>query len=188
MKAVVMMLLTAILVWQGSAATLIVLKVQLGQHLIKLAWYEGLSRGESVKPWFWADITATGRLRVPELALEQVLLKGHSGEALAFGPGLISRDSGGGLYHVVSGHRDTHFAALEQLKPGMLVYLDVINHTGQAYRIRQIDIVDSKNASLRVLDDRLVLTTCYPFDSKQAGSLRLVAIADPVDIHSVEAD
>ena len=104
---------------QLSSAALIQAKARLAPLLIEKAWEQTLRSGApAVKPWPWADTWPVGRLRVEALDVDLLVLEGDSGNALAFGPGraLPSAELGSGGTAVIGGHRDTHFAFLQQLR------------------------------------------------------------------------
>jgi sortase A len=82
---------------------------------------------------------------------------------------------------VISGHRDTHFRFLRELRPG-----DRLQLSGRGgsrwYAVGDLEVVDSSRLEL-VIDpglERLSLVTCYPFDAPLAGGpLRYVVTAYP---------
>jgi sortase A len=177
-------LVTAAFLSAGLAARAawIPLKADLAQWLIERSWRQTLA-GNAAPPWPWADTRAAAVLTAPRLEERLVVLAGSSGRNLAFGPVLL--DGTGGLTGdvVISGHRDTHFRFLEQLRPG-----DRLQLAGPAgsrrYVVSDLEVVDSSRQEL-VIDpgvERLSLVTCYPFDSPRAGGpLRYVVTAYPMD-------
>ena len=75
---------------------------------------------------------------------------------------------------VIAGHRDTHFQFLRDLEMGETILFEMSDGRNHLYRITDIDVVDSRRASI-VLDtdaSMLSLVTCYPFDSTDAGGPR----------------
>jgi sortase A len=114
--------------------------------------------------------------------VREIVLEGSSGRNLAFGPTLVNT---GRIEQtsdrVLSGHRDTHFSFLKQLKTGDLLRLRTTQGT-RDYRVRWQQAVDSREQSL-VIDasvDRLTLLTCYPFEAPlPGGPLRWVVTATP---------
>lgn len=160
-------------------------KAALAQWLLERSWQRGLVQGEAPPPWPWADTRPVARLLRPDGGV-QIVLAGDSGRVLAFGPGWAPASAVPGRpgTTVVSGHRDTHFAWLRQLRPGDRIGLD--DGSGRRdYLVRATRVVDSRNAGIR-LDgeggDRLLLVTCWPFDAVSAGGpLRYVVEAVPVD-------
>jgi sortase A len=171
-------LFTAALFFTTKAAWVPV-KAELGQWLLERAWRERLAGDASPRPWPWADSSPVGVLEIPRLGLRQLVLAGDSGRNLAWGPAAI-----GDLSlpdRVISGHRDTHFTALRDLRPGDRLSLSTAEGK-QEYRVAWLDIVDSRRQEL-VLEpgrQRLTLVTCWPFDAPDAGGpLRLVVTALP---------
>jgi len=72
---------------------------------------------------------------------------------------------------MISGHRDTHFAFLKDLKPGDRLDLQTAENI-MHYRVDDFQIVDSRTFSLAADSDEqsLLLVTCYPFDAIAPGS------------------
>ncbi len=157
-------------------------KAALGQALLEHSWQELQAGNPGVKPWPWADTHAIALLEVPRLEIRQVLLSGASSRNLAWGPvwfTLNGNHVSGDV--VVSGHRDTHFSFLQHLQAGDELLLSTEAQQIR-YEIVQLEIVDSRTATLNPLSDtrRLTLVTCYPFDALQAGGpLRYVVTAVP---------
>jgi len=157
-------------------------KAMLGQVLLEHSWQQLQAGNPGVKPWPWADTHAIALLEVPRLQIRQVLLAGASPRTLAWGPvWFTANDSGVSGDVVLSGHRDTHFSFLQRLQAGEELLLST--ETGRlSYTVVQMEVVDSRSASLNLHADRLRLTlvTCYPFDALQAGGpLRYVVTAVP---------
>ena len=173
-------------IYQLSGAAMIEMKATLAPVLIEKSWSQTLRTGElAVKPWPWADTWPVGRLQVSALNVDLLVLEGDSGSALAFGPGraLPSAELGATGTTVIGGHRDTHFAFLEQLRKGQLLHIELPSGKRVEYRVQALHVVDSDQESLSVdtsTDKKLLLVTCYPFDAILAGGpLRYVVTALP---------
>ena len=71
---------------------------------------------------------------------------------------------GYGGHTVISGHRDTVFRPLKDLKKGDMLYVKY-NGKDYQYRIDKIWITDADDRTVIVKKDKptLTLTTCYPF-------------------------
>ena len=157
-------------------------KAELAQHLLERAWLRTLEGEPDAKPWPWADTRAVAILEVPRLGLREIVLEGSSGRNLAFGPTLVNT---GGFNdssdRVLSGHRDTHFNFLKDLKNGDLLRLRTSSEI-RDYRVSWQEAVDSRSQQLVIDDsvDRLTLLTCYPFEAATTGGpLRWVVTALP---------
>ncbi len=180
-------------------------KAGVAQVLLERAWVKTLSVGANansqqkrrVKPWPWADVWPVAKISVPGLGRQAIVLSGVSGQAMAFGPGLMDGLSNPGEpgLSVIAAHRDTHFRFLEEIDIGERV--DVTNAGGEltSYEIIETRIVDARRSGLDprdFLDDgvqwsdnekptsTLALVTCYPFNATKRGPLRFVALARPL--------
>ena len=146
-------------------------KALLGQALLEQAW-EKVEAGDSeARPWPWADMSPAGVLQWEDH--RWVVLRGASGESLAWGPGLVE----GLEAPVIGAHRDTHFRALEDVEIGD----EVVWRTREGvrrYRVVLLEVADTPVA--RVVEGALVLSTCYPFEAVTPGPQRFVVTALPV--------
>lgn len=168
-----------------SGAMLVKAKAQLAPVLIGYAWERSLALGgEPVRPWPWADTWPVGRLRVPASDVEQFVLAGDSGNALAFGPGhsLASAPLGSRGQAVIGGHRDTHFAFLRDLPANAELQLQLPDGSWRSYGVTGSRVVNAQQEFLSAAAgaESLLLVTCYPFDALLAGGpLRYVVRATP---------
>ncbi|MEJ2385113.1 MAG: class GN sortase [Xanthomonadales bacterium] len=164
----------------AAHAAWIPVKAQLAQWLIERSWASGLASGHAPPPWPWADTRPAALLDVPAHDVRLFVLEGNSGRNLAFGP-VFADGTAQGRDRVVSGHRDTHFRFLQELRRGDRIRLQRGAESAW-YVVSQTDVIDSRTHDL-VIDpglDRLSLVTCYPFDSPSAGGpLRYVVTALP---------
>jgi sortase A len=155
--------------------------------LIDRVWNARLAEGRPVPPWPWADFAPIARIEVRRLGIDRPVLSDASGRTLAFGLGHVSGTALPGEHGacVLAGHRDTWAAFLRDLRPGEEVLLRT-PRGGVRYRITGTDVVDWREFPLApeegsgVPADRLLLTTCWPFDAMRRGPLRYVVFADPV--------
>ena len=95
-------------------------KAALAQHLLAGAWARTRDGEARARPWPWADTWPLARLSVARLGVRRLVLAGASGRTLAFGPGHHAGTAlpGAPGNAVISGHRDTHFRFLGELRPG----------------------------------------------------------------------
>ncbi len=166
-----------------SSGVYIHAKAWLAQRLIEQAWMRTLNGERDVRPWPWADTWPIARLRVPELNTDLFVLADASPRTLAFGPGLVHGLSRG-EQQVLAAHRDTHFAFLQRLRVGAVIYLEMSAGPTRTYRMIEAHVLDVRDQSLSLDTQRptLVLLTCYPFDAlTPGGPLRYVALAEALE-------
>ena len=160
----------------------IYLKAILGQQLIQMAWAKSQDSEQPHKPWPWADTWPLATLKVPALDIEQVVLAGDSGQALAFGPGHRTGSALPGQpgTTLISGHRDTHFRFMGQLHHGdelALVTTDGLRHS---YQVVDTLVVPADFQLPSTQEHRLVLATCWPLGtSLQRAKERYLVFAVP---------
>jgi sortase A len=153
--------------WQASW---IMAKAQVAQVLISRAWHHNQKAGKAVtKPWSWADTSPVARLKFVRQQADMVVLSGDSGRVLAFGPGHDPNTPlpGNGGNSVISGHRDTHFSLLRDVKPGDLVSVQTIGGETVHYAIDSTQVVDQSQVEVTYDNglDELTLVTCWPFNA-----------------------
>lgn len=186
-------------------------KAHLAQALLAQAWEDtradgAMAGGTGVKPWPWADTWPVARLTVARLGVDEIVLAGGSGEAMAFGPTMVEdgrqRGAWGGPVQavlagggsttgstgdpskdgnvVLAGHRDTHFRFLRNLEAGDEIALESAGGGTLLYRVEGSEVVDYRDRRpLRPTSEpTLTLVTCYPFDAvAPGGPLRFVVRA-----------
>ncbi len=168
--------------WQIGEGSWIYAKARLAQWLLQRAWTRTLDGGSPVKPWPWADTWPVARLSVPSLQINQIVLNGAYGRTLAFGPGYAESSSfpGSSGTTIFTGHRDTHFRFLRELREGDEIVVASAKGGRRNYRVVGRQIVKAETAAIALgeQDDRLILITCYPFDAiVPGGPLRYVVTA-----------
>ncbi|MBN2136067.1 MAG: class GN sortase [Acidobacteria bacterium] len=148
-------------------------KAQFAQILLKRAWRQTIEERRDTKPWGWADTHPVARMIIPRLDEEHIVLEGCSGNALAFGPGHMTGTPlpGGFGNSVISGHRDTNFAFLQDLKLGDEIQIETMDGAVVSYSVINMLVTDKHDTSVtRQMPGRyLTLITCYPFNSPTAG-------------------
>ena len=149
-------------------------KAMLAQYLLDDAWAKSVADGGTVKPWPWADTWPVARITVPDLDVDLVVLEGASGQALAFGPDRVETLAklGAPGTAVIAGHRDSHFAFLEDIRQGHDIWLETRDGKKHRYAVMGMQAIETATVTLNHSEDtsRLVLVTCYPFDGMVAGS------------------
>jgi sortase A len=162
-------------------AAWIPLKAELAQWLIERSWRQALAGAPAQPPWPWADTTAVAVLDAPAHDVRLYVLSGNNGRNLAFGP-VLTEGNAGSRDQLISGHRDTHFQFLQNVRIGDLLQLSD-REASRWYRVRELDVVDSRTHQIVIEHgaNRLSLVTCYPFDGLSVrGPLRYVVTAYPL--------
>jgi len=185
----VFVIIAAAALWQLGLAGWIHTKAYTAQILLDRAWQQTLIDHRHSKPWPWADTWPVAELIVPEIDIAQIVLAGDSGATLAFGPGhsfaSALPDEHGTV--MISGHRDTHFSFLQNLKKGTRLILKTKSGI-HYYTVTDTRIVDSRSYTVDTSNDELILVTCYPFNSAMAGgSERYLVYAQREQIKAVNS-
>jgi sortase A len=148
-------------------------KAQLSQVLLRRAWDSALRGFADAKPWPWADTTAIARMRIDRTGSDFIVLEGANGRALAFAPAHLERSAMPGERGncVISAHRDTHFAALKNVRSGDVIHVQNRDGVWTPYRISETRVVDQNDVfvAARTEDAALTLITCWPFDAVVPG-------------------
>lgn len=124
-----------------------------------------------------------GTLTIPALKQSFPVIEGTGTEELKRGVGHLVQTAMPGEADncVISGHRDTVFSRLGELRKGDLLTVETATGT-HTYKIRRIRIVHKDDRTVVVPADHAVLSvsTCYPFQYVGAAPDRYVLIADLV--------
>jgi sortase A len=183
MKKIIIIILIGLGLWNLSSSGYMLIKAYLSQMLIAGAWNETLKDKNYHKPWSWADTYPVLRIHLPRINKVSYILEGASGRNMAFSAThtSISGFPGQNKSTIISGHRDSHFEYLKELKLGDKIIADEIKNKYH-YEIVEIKVINIHQEKLLIRNlDELILTTCYPFDSLQAGGdLRYVIHALPI--------
>lgn len=143
-------------------------KAVLAQSLLHRAWHKSFVSDQLVRPWPWADTWPVARIIVPSEGIDQIILEGDSGQALAFGPGHVPGSplpqSPGNA--ILVGHRDTSFSFLKNINKGDALFIEAKNGKKYAYSVQKTFVMDADDIYFDNIDERwLTLITCYPFHS-----------------------
>jgi sortase A len=182
--ATVLFLLGAVL---GGRAVYLRAKGALSVVLLHSAWQERVETGAPARPWPGADLRPAGRLTIPSVGLDEIVLDTASPRALAFGPARMANGAapGEGGNVVLTGHRTTSFRALAGLRAGDEIQLEWTRRgpgsRRLAYRVESVAVVAPDDVSaLRPTErEALTLVTCYPFGAGPASTHRYVVRARP---------
>ncbi|WML45589.1 class D sortase [Neobacillus sp. PS3-40] len=128
-------------------------------------------------------IDTIGLLVIPKIKAELAIVEGTDPDDLEKGVGHYKGSFLPGEHGqiVLSGHRDTVFRHLGELKIGDPLVLKV--PTGvHTYKITHTKIVSSKDTNIITLQNKveeLILTTCYPFSYIGNAPKRYIIYAEP---------
>lgn len=160
-------------------------KAGLAQVLLRRAWSRSCDGVAEARPWPWADTWPVARLRLPEHDTDLIVLAGASGATMAFAPGHLHGTAAPGENGVcvIAGHRDTHFAVLDDLDPGRLVEIEDRGGGTHEYVVTEAVVVHERQVSelYQSGPGSLVLVTCWPFEGVRADpELRYLVRAERV--------
>jgi len=161
-------------------------KAWLSQQLIQYSWQQSMAAQRhqqnhqlsgnksqikakvAIKPWPWADTFPIAELVFQRLDKSIVVLNGGDPTTLAFSAGAIAPFNQPNVTKpfVVAGHRDSHFAFLQDIAMKDVISLIDAQGLAQLYQVQNIDILNASAGQLPLLADdaSLVLITCYPFE------------------------
>ncbi len=158
------------------------LKAEVSQVLLQRAFTQSISTGSPVKPWNWADTWPVARLNIARLGAEAIVLHGATGEALAFGPAYLPDTAFPGERGttVFAAHRDTHFAFLKDVEVNDKITITRSDGLTFTYLVTQLRVAkwNATGIDRHAASHRLVLSTCYPFDSVVRGDDRFIVEAE----------
>jgi LPXTG-site transpeptidase (sortase) family protein len=138
-----------------------------------------LRRGPEPAP---AEGTPIGRLVIPRIDLDEIVLEGIETEDLNAGPGHLPGSvlPGERGNSIVSAHRDRHFNHFDALKVGDTVVTESrIGHMTWVIVSQRVVDKDAR-ALFRTSDTTLTLTTCWPIRYLGSAPSRLIVTAKPV--------
>ena len=173
MKRYLLLLLALILLlgggYFGYQFFKIELKARVAQVLLQYAWHKTIKTGEDQRPWRSFDGTPILRLSIPRHKVDQIVLAGTSGQALAFGPAFHkeSKLPGTGGTTVLSSHRDSHGVYIKQLQKGDTIKLQDRFEEWHSYTIEDFYILNVKTDTISTTntEEVLLIITCYPFNA-----------------------
>jgi len=186
MRAVMRLLLLVGLVLLGRSAYLQA-KGWLAGELLAQAWEKSKRTGQSVAPWSWADTHPVGRLIIPAVDYNEVIVDGASGRNLAFGPARMEHGAvlGGKGNVVVAGHRTSWFLPLKDVVVGNAILVETVDARGQPFTrrfvVQSIHVIAPEDTRFiaPTSESRLTLITCYPFGPQPDSPQRYVVVALP---------
>jgi sortase A len=125
---------------------------------------ESARRPATGEAWPSARGAPIGRLVIPSIGLDEVVVEGVEERELVAGPGHLpgSAFPGERGNAIVSAHRDRHFRTLDELAIGDTIVTQT-RHDRVVWRVSERRVVNAGAPVLRSTNDaRLTLTTCWP--------------------------
>jgi len=168
--SLLVIIVIGITIWQFTQGKEIFLKTWLSRGLLHTAWVRTQASGRIVKPWPWANTWPLGRIYVPRLKLEQVILYNNSNNILSLAPSHANSTVLPGYMgnSVLNIDRNIYFKFLKHLKTNDKIVLESFNNGRWNYTVDNIYIVDRTTIEFvkPTLDRRLTLISCHPCESK----------------------
>jgi len=161
-------------------------KAVIAQSLMERAWTKTAASGDVHLPWSWMDAYPVARLTLKGDKRSHIVLNTDSGQALAFGPAIVSGTENTDLL-AIAAHKNTQFQNLKSLVAGETIMLERPKGGVLTYQVTHTQILDSRIDGLTIESDadtpsRLALVTCYPFDAVSFnGPMRYVVYAERID-------
>jgi len=130
-----------------------------------------------------AQAPLLARLEIPRLQLAAMILEGSDPGTLEQGvghlPGTARPGEPGNV--VLTGHRDTFFRSLRNIRPQDLIAITTPQGI-RRYRVDSVTVVDPSftRVLLATAKPTLTLVTCYPFDYLGAAPRRFIVRAEEV--------
>jgi len=160
-------------------------KAVLAQVLLESAWSRALAGEAAPKAWPWADTWPVAKISLPRIQQKAIVLNNASGEAMAFGPGVVAGTPLPGQpgTSVIAGHRDTHFEFLQNVKLGDTIEVTTSANIRITYQVDNLEVVDASASGIEpnAPGETLALVTCWPFGATNPGPLRYVIRALPLE-------
>ena len=145
------------------------IKAKVAQVLLQRAWHQTLKTGQNYHPWPSFDGVTIMRLAIPQHNINQIVLKGTSGQALAFGPAFheesfLPQEK---KITIISSHRDSHGIFIKKLQLGEEIKIQDADNHWHTYTIDDFFVINVQKEKIAMdsNEDKLLLITCYPFDS-----------------------
>lgn len=124
-------------------------------------------------------------INIPDIDLRKPVIHGDTSSDLAKGVGHYAGSTlpGEGGNVVLSGHRETAFRSLENIKVGNSIFIETDWGTYE-YKVKKIKVVNKDEHS--VLDptdyEKLTMYTCYPFNYIGPAPQRFVVTGEYVGV------
>ena len=141
-------------------------KGSLIQLLLIDSWDE--YKNKRVKKYSWFNFEPIGKLIIPKISLEYIVLDGTGYDELSYGLGKVDDSA---LLHeknqniIIAGHRDSFFKKLKYISKNDQIILEHVE--GESVYIVENIIIVSPFESKYITNNKrnsLILITCFPFN------------------------
>jgi sortase A len=124
-----------------------------------------------------------GRLIIPSIGLDEIVVEGVGDEELNAGPGHLpgSAVPGDPGNAVISAHRDRHFATLGDLRVGDTVFTETLSERTSWIVTKRRVVRAGQPALFSSKHPLLTLTTCWPLRMLGTAPERLIIEAKPTN-------
>ena len=165
----------------------------LSQYIIGHSWEKYKKTGNKDGNLFNLDIL--GKIIIPSVDINQIILDGTTQRILSFGPGRVKgsstlEDSNNNI--TIAAHRDSFFNKLKKISINDVIVIEHFNGRSK-YIVSNIDVIDKSmlltysellnylnNSNIDKIEGTLTLFTCYPFEFIGAAPERFVVTARKV--------
>jgi sortase A len=157
----------AIAVYAGATGYSNLYQAQASRTFDRLLLEEKVSTARPAAGTFSAGDGLLGRIRIPSIGMNVMVVEGTDRAALLRGVGHIEGTAplGWTAGNVgVAGHRDSYFRGLQRITKNDSIFVDTPQGSHE-YRVEEIRIVGPKDTGVLTESSEGVLTlvTCYPF-------------------------
>lgn len=121
-----------------------------------------------------------GRISIPKMGLDDIVLEGTTLEILQYGPGHLEDTPypGHSGNAIIAAHNDLEFHTLGNLQSGDLVYFTDSKGKKLKFRVEQNQIIGPNDViPLKTAEPTLTLSTCYPFNGYRDTPYRYIVTA-----------
>lgn len=122
-----------------------------------------------------------GKLSIPKLGLDDVILEGTSLPILDFGPGhLIGSPYPGHVGNsIIAAHNDLEFHTLGELKIGDVINVETTEQKKLTFIVVKTAVIGEQDfIGFNAKKPMLTLSTCYPFNAYKTTPYRYIVTAD----------
>ena len=142
------------------------LRYNIVQFLLNDSW--NAYQNDGYKKHNWMGLEPIGKITIPSINIENIILDGSDDASLNFGVGrVLSSANLHDKHHniIIAGHRDNHFNRLKNISIDDTIHVSHIEGSS-VYKVSEILIVDPLQVDImeKRKKNQITLITCYPFN------------------------